>query len=172
MSKYNPLRKIHSYFSYILRTPQLPSIKNNINIFCWKIFHNNLFAELLDRGFFNNSNLLLGPWCVFGGLLGFSCFLGAHTGCSGSNTSRVQCIESAEFLLVFGDCAEFKNWLSLCERHNWTNQLCGQFAFFFCGFSLAQFTCSVSLTWFTVFVNWEQDQFISVFLQALNILLT
>lgn len=72
-------------------------------------------------------------------------------------------VEGREFLFVFLDRTEFNDWLGLNEWHDWSSQLCGQFAFFLGGFTLAQFA---------VLVNWEEDELALIFLQALNVLLT
>lgn len=109
-----------------------------------------------------DSDLLLARR-ILGLLLSFTGLLCALTSGTGSDTSTVDGVEGRELLLVLLDSAEFNHWLGLHERHEWTSQLCGQFAFLLGGFALAQLT---------VLVDREEDQLVLVFLQALNVLLT
>lgn len=106
---------------------------------------------------------LLFVWSVFALLLSFLGLLGALTSGAGSYTSTVKSIEGREFLFVLLDRTEFNDWLGLKEWHDWSSQLCGQFAFFFGGFTLTQLA---------ILMDGEEDQLVLVLLQALNILLT
>lgn len=107
-------------------------------------------------------NLLL-AWGIFSLFLCFLRLLGTLTGGAGSNTSAMKSVEGGEFLFVFLDCAELDDWLRLQEWHDRSGELCGELAFFLGGFTLAQLA---------VLVDWEEDQLVLVFLQALNVLLT
>lgn len=107
-------------------------------------------------------NLLL-AWGVLGLFLCFLRLLGTLTSGAGSNTSAMKSVEGREFLFVFLNRAELDNWLRLQQWHDRSGELCGELAFFLGGLTLAQLA---------VLMNWEEDQLVLVFLQALNVLLT
>lgn len=116
-----------------------------------------------DVHLFHKFPRLLLAWRIFSLLLSFSGLLCALTSGAGSNTSAMDGVESREFLFVVLNSAEFNDWLGLNEWHDWSSQLCCQFAFLLGGLTLAQLA---------VLVDGEEDQLVLIFLQALNVLLT
>lgn len=122
-----------------------PAFISFVNVYTWLLEH-----LLLSRG-------VLSLFC------GFSGFLGALSGCTGSNTGTVDSVEGGEFLFVFLNCAEFNDWSSLDNWHDRSGQLRSQLAFFLGSFTLAQLS---------VLVHWEEDELVLIFLQTLNVLLT
>lgn len=105
--------------------------------------------------------------CLLGSVLSclssVLCCLSTLASCTRSDTSTMNCIEGGEFLFIFGDRAEFNWGLRFREWHDGASQLFSDFAFLLAGLTLAQFQVLL------VFMNWEKDELVLVFLEALNI---